>query len=53
MYCKDNVMDFINALLGNGCVNMFQHTTIGAVSVDECYSLLLGSSQHANELGGW
>jgi hypothetical protein len=47
-------MDLINALLGNGSVNPFQHATMGAVfSVDECYSSLLGSSQRANELAEW
>jgi hypothetical protein len=34
--------DLLNALLGNGSVNIFHHATMGAVfSVDECYSSLL------------
>jgi molybdenum cofactor biosynthesis enzyme MoaA len=38
--------DLLKALLGNSSVNTFQHATMGAVlSVDECYTLLLGAQQ--------
>jgi hypothetical protein len=43
--------DLHKALLGNCSINMFQSEKNGNyVSVDECYSSLLGSSQHANGL---
>jgi hypothetical protein len=47
------VTHLIRALLGNGLVNTFSTRSSGnCVSVDECYSLLLGNSQHTSELAG-
>jgi hypothetical protein len=47
-------LKYCDVLLGNSSVNTFQHATMGAVfSMDERYSLLLGSSQRDNELAGW
>jgi hypothetical protein len=43
-------MDLMNTVTGNGSVNM--HNNGSRVSVDECYSSLLGSSQRTNELAG-
>jgi hypothetical protein len=44
------VTDLINALPGNGSVNT--HNNGSCVSVEECYSSLLDSSQRANGLAG-
>jgi hypothetical protein len=44
------VTDLINPFPGNGFVNTRNNGS--CVSVEECYSPLLGSSQRANELAG-
>jgi hypothetical protein len=46
------VTDVLKVFLGHDSVNMFQRATMEDVSVDECNSSLLGSSQRAKELVG-
>jgi hypothetical protein len=42
-------MELLKALPGNGFINTFQHTAMGAMfSVNKCYGSLLGSSQLAH-----
>jgi hypothetical protein len=47
---ENSVTDLLKEFLSNCSVNTFQRAAMEDVSVDECYSSLLGNSQHANEL---